>query len=154
MRARVKLVDKYWKGVVYDVGIGCGAFIEARARLTFGYDVCPAGVRWLKERQLYRDPYHGRVPAMSLWDVLEHIADFPRLLRNIDQWLFVSLPIFNGPDHAIRSKHFRPDEHVWYFTRHGLNNAMAALGFQLMEYSNMETVIGREDIGTFVYARK
>ena len=153
MRARVRLVDKYYKGVLCDIGIGCGAFIEARGIKTFGYDVCPAGLRWLKQRNLYRDPYGMKFAAMSLWDVLEHIADFPRLLRNVEQWLFISLPIFNGPEHALRSKHFRPDEHIWYFTRHGLNNVMAALGFKLIEYSNMESVLGREDIGSFVYRR-
>jgi hypothetical protein len=54
---------------------------------------------------------------------------------------------------VLRSKHFRPQEHIWYFTREGLVNAMKACGFSLVAESDFETELGREDIGTFAFRR-
>ena len=111
MQARFDFVERHHKGRLVDVGIGSGAFIELRRRrkrTTWGYDVNPAGIRWLEERALLVDPYLVSFEAMSLWDVLEHIPDFQSLLANVSEWLFLSLPIFRDAEHALRSKHFKP----------------------------------------------
>jgi len=71
----------------------------------------------------------------------------------VRKWLFVSLPIFRDAEHVLRSKHFRPQEHVWYFSRDGLIYAMKQCGFDLVSESNVETELGREDIGTFAFKR-
>jgi len=156
MQGRVNFVEQHWQSTLIDVGIGSGAFVElrrARGQTTYGYDVNPAGVRWLDERGLAIDPYCVPTPAMTLWDVLEHIPDYRPLLANVRQWLFVSLPIFSDAYHVLRSKHFRPQEHIWYFTREGLVNAMKACGFTLVAESDFETALGRADIGTFAFRR-
>jgi len=90
---------------------------------------------------------------MTLWDVLEHIPNYQLLLANVREWLFVSLPIFRDAEHVLRSKHFRPTEHCWYFTRDGLVYAMKQCGFELVAESTFETDLGREDIGTFAFQR-
>ena len=156
MRARVEFVERHYRGPLIDVGIGSGAFIELRRerrRTTYGYDVNPAGIAWLEERMLLVDPYLVSFDAMTLWDVLEHIPDFQSLLANVREWLFLSLPIFRDAEHALRSKHFKPDEHCWYFTRDGLVFVMNACGFALVSESMIETELGREDIGTFAFRR-
>jgi hypothetical protein len=156
MQARCDFVERHYRGKLIDVGIGSGAFIELRRQHdpTCGYDINPAGLRWLRERKLLADPYHVPFGSMTLWDVLEHIHEFPRLLQNVRRWLFVSLPIFRDAEHALRSKHFRPDEHYWYFTRDGLVFAMKLCGFGLVSESRVETELGREDIGTFAFRRE
>jgi hypothetical protein len=156
MRARVEFVERHYRGPLIDVGIGSGAFIELRRerrRTTYGYDVNPIGIEWLEQRMLLVDPYLVSFDAMTLWDVLEHIPDFQSLLANVRDWLFLSLPIFRDAEHALRSKHFRPDEHCWYFTRDGLVTAMNMCGFALVSESAVETDLGREDIGTFAFRR-
>jgi hypothetical protein len=156
MRGRFDFVERHHKGRLVDVGIGSGAFIElrrSRKRMTWGYDVSQAGIRWLDERALLVDPYLVSFEAMSLWDVLEHIPDFQSLLANVSDWLFLSLPIFRDAEHVLRSKHFKPAEHCWYMTRDGLLFAMKVCGFELISESNFETVLGREDIGTFAFQR-
>ena len=155
MRARVKFVERHHRGSLIDIGIGCGAFIEARGnhRMTYGYDVNPAGIEWLEQRGLFINPYFVSFDAASFWDVLEHISDFGPLLDNVRSWLFLSLPIFYSADHALASKHFRPIEHYWYFTRGGLIHVMQKCGFELVSESNVETELGREDIGTFAFRR-
>jgi hypothetical protein len=136
-----------------DVGIGSGAFIERRNDPTFGFDINPAGVVWLKERDLWCDPYDEAVPAVSMWDVLEHMHDFRPLLANVRQWLFLAVPIFRDAEHVLRSKHYRRDEHCWYFTRAGLVSVLRGLGFELIADSDMEIHAGREDIGAFAFRR-
>jgi Methyltransferase domain len=156
MEARCDFVEQHYQGALADVGIGSGAFIDAwrmRARAASGYDINPAGLRWLRERKLLVDPYHAPFDAMTLWDVLEHVADYRSLLRNVREWLFISLPIFRDAAHALRSKHFKPQEHCWYFTRDGLVFAMQQCGFLLVSESSAETDLGRDDIGTFAFKR-
>lgn len=156
MRARVDFVARHWNGVLVDVGIGSGAFIEARdakGHQTIGFDVCPQAIEWLLARNKIADPYRFEHNALCFWDVLEHIPNFPTLLANVTQWVFVSIPIFTDCDHVLRSKHLRCDEHVWYFTSRGLNSVMRWLGFECVEYNDMESQIGREDIGTFAFRR-
>jgi Methyltransferase domain len=156
MHARFNFVERHYRGPLVDVGIGSGAFVElrrGRGRTTYGYDVNPAGMEWLEQRMLLVDPHLVVFEAVTLWDVLEHIPDFQSLLANVREWLFVSLPIFRDAEHALRSKHFRPDEHCWYFTRDGLVFALKLCGFVLVSESKVETDLGREDIGTFAFRR-
>jgi len=157
MQARFNFVEQHYRGTLIDVGIGSGAFVELRQnrrRPTYGYDVNPAGIEWLEQRMLMVDPHLVAFDAATLWDVLEHIPDFQSLISNVREWLFLSLPIFRDAEHVLRSKHFRPDEHCWYFTREGLVIAMGMCGFALVSESSIETDLGREDIGMFAFRRE
>ncbi|WP_375591595.1 methyltransferase domain-containing protein [Chitiniphilus eburneus] len=148
--ARVELVRRHWGGQVVDIGIGCGQFIGAHGN-ALGDDINPVGKRWLAERSLQ---WHGgTVDALTFWDVLEHIHDPGPLLARAATWVFISLPIFEGHAHVQRSRHYRKDEHCWYFTRAGLVRFMGLHGFDLIEESDIETRLGREDIGSFAFRR-
>lgn len=153
--ARVELVRRHaGDDLVVDIGIGCGDFIQRRgSRITAGYDVNPAAVRWLLDRGLWADPYFKDPPNITCFDSLEHMARPEHLVDRVGRHVFLSIPIFDGPEHVLRSKHFRKDEHVFYFTREGLVRWMAAYGFVLREENRMEVELGREDIGTFVFKR-
>jgi Methyltransferase domain len=152
--ARMALVNRHHgNGPLVDVGIGCGSFVDAREN-THGYDINVRGIEWLNRRDLWWNPYTRRCRAISLWDVIEHIADFPALLARVDEFVFVSLPIFTGPDDVLLSRHYRRDEHVWYFTRDGFVRVMSGLGWQLLEENNDETRLGRDSIGSFAFRRR
>lgn len=157
MRARVEFVAKYWTAALVDVGIGSGAFLEARNAAghgpTLGYDVNPTAVEWLRSRNLYYDPRDNSPLALSFWDSLEHIPDFSRFLCSPLLWVFVCLPVFRDGAHVLASKHYKKDEHCWYFTAAGLIHVMNMLGFVCVETSVVETELGREDIGTFAFRR-
>ena len=153
-QSRINLVNSYTKAEVVDVGIGCGDFIMSRPVNTYGFDINPVGVAWLKERGLWRDPTGEIVFAVSFWDVLEHIPDPAAILDNVERFVFVSLPLFTGPEHVLGSKHFRRDEHCWYWTYDGLLWWMGEHGFECLEHCTPESLLGREDIHTFVFRRK
>lgn len=156
--ARVELTLKHQRyGVLVDVGIGCGAFVAARSHwvATKGFDVNPAGVRWLQQKKAWCDPTQEEVDAISFWDCLEHIPSPEAMLSNVRNFVFVSLPIVpgNGPP-PLDWKHLRRDEHCWYFTRRGLIEWMGEHGFECIEHGTPESLLGREDIDTFVFRRR
>lgn len=153
MRARVEFVARHYHGLLCDIGIGSGAFIETRRTMTCGWDVNPIALAWLKSRNLLMDPSEAYCPAISMWDVLEHIPNFYGLLNNVLHWIFLSIPIFRDQNHALASKHFKPGEHCWYFTDNGLRLVMEHFGFQCVERSSFESKLGRDEIGSFAFQR-
>ena len=150
--ARRAMVARHWDADVTDIGIGCGQFVASRARTT-GFDINPVGVTWLEARGKFHDPYAVAVDAVTFWDSLEHIPDPAPLLANVRHWVFVSLPIFRDLPHVLRSKHYKPGEHYWYFTDAGFVSFMAAHGWRLVERNLEETEIGREDIASYAFKR-
>lgn len=149
--ARVALVNKYWDGLVLDVGIGGGRFVEEVCGM--GYDVNPAAVQWLKKDGRWGDPGARQFDAMCFWDSLEHIHDPRPILANCRRFAFISLPIFESPSDILQSKHYRRQEHCWYFTRRGLVGFMALAGFWLLETNWMESDLGRDGIASFAFER-
>lgn len=151
-QARIDLVECFWNGDVIDVGIGGGRFVSEK-RGAYGFDVNPHAVAWLRETGMGRDPYLGS-DALCFWDSLEHIHNPAPLLAQCRVYVFVSCPVFSGPEHVLRSKHFRRDEHCWYFTPDGLGCFMKRFGFEECHRNSMEQALGREDIETFVFRRR
>lgn len=168
MRARVMLVEKYVpKARIVDIGIGSGHFIETREakvnfpldhsgveRLTFGYDVNKHAIMWLLNRDLWWDPWAREPEVLTFWDSLEHMPRPHDLVARVKSTIFVSIPIFRDREHVLTSKHFKPGEHLWYFTRGGFITHMKRLGFTLVEENEMESALGRDEIGTFVFKRR
>jgi Methyltransferase domain len=149
---RVSLVRSHWRGPVVDVGIGGGRFVQDHHD-AFGFDINPSAVAWLKGRKRYCDPHSNSIEAATFWDSLEHIHDPAPILENVRRFVFVSLPIFDDVAHVLRSKHFKPAEHCWYFTRTGFDRFMRRFGFRMVDHSTIEQSAGREDIESFAFER-
>jgi hypothetical protein len=148
---RVKFARKFWKGQIIDIGIGAGRFVqETNCK---GFDVNNSAIKWLKNNEFFSDPYKQEVDCITCWDSLEHIAEPEKLINQVKKWVFISIPIFQNGEQAIKSKHYRPGEHIWYFTERGLIQWMARLGFSLKSHSDEETKIGREEIKTYAFFR-
>lgn len=162
MASRVQLVKRHvgelalQAAPLLDVGIGSGAFVEAceacgiRAE---GFDVNPAGIAWLEQRGIFRDLYLGQHRVVCFWDALEHIREPDLALAHCAEWVFVAVPIFRDAAHVLASKHYRRDEHYWYFTRAGFRAFAAAQGFDVVDLVATETALGRDDVETFVLRR-
>jgi hypothetical protein len=120
---------------------------------TTGFDVNPLGIEWLKSRDAWRSPYDFPVDSITCWDSLEHIAEPHKLLCSVNNFVFISIPIFRDSMHALTSKHYKPREHYWYFTHNGLIETMNGEGFALIHSTNEESVIGREDIHSYCFQR-
>lgn len=150
--ARIAMVRRHYAGPLLDVGIGSGHFVENRPN-TWGYDVNPAGVQWLSEQGAFLDLYVGDVPAATFWDSLEHIPDPAYAVQQVREWVFVALPVFDGAEHCLNSKHFRKTEHRWYWTPDGFSRWMTLQGFREVERNYVESEIGREGIASYAFRR-
>lgn len=152
-QARIDMVARHYSGAVLDVGIGSGQFVIERGEPTYGYDVNPYAIEWLQERGLYQDLYTESLRALTFWDSLEHIPDPAAAVARAGEWVFVSLPIFDGPEHCLASKHYRPGEHIWYFEGRGIKSWFSRQGFECVEHNTNETDLGREGIGSYAFRR-
>lgn len=154
---RTTLTESYCSCIL-DIGIGSGEFIKKSKIKVFGYDINPHGVQWLQERSLFVDPYKEmpeNIQGISLWDTLEHIPE-PHLLWQTlrsGQYVFVSIPIFQDLHAVKENKHFRPNEHYYYFSFSGFITYMKDSGFNFIESNNNETQAGREGIWTFAFVK-
>jgi hypothetical protein len=153
---RTNITEKYC-GTILDIGIGSGEFIKESKIAVYGFDINEIAVKWLKELGLYVDPY-AKMPnfdGLTFWDSLEHIPNPHALLSLVKpkQYVFISIPIFDSLLNLKKSKHYRPNEHYYYFTANGMINYMKDLGFSAIEIDDFETKAGREDIMTFVFQK-
>lgn len=154
---RCKFVEKYADSVL-DVGIGSGAFLKNTCAKGYGFDINPFAVDYLKEKNQFFDPYETEnypFKAWTFWDCIEHMANPKLLLSKVkqDQFVFVSLPIFSDLTKVKQSKHYKPNEHVIYFTARGLLNYFVDLNLKCLEISDAESVIGRENILSFAFQK-
>lgn len=155
MAFRTELVNQYTSRLVVDVGIGSGAFIKTRgSSITHGYDVNPKAIAWLQRDRIWIDLYANKVPAATFWDVLEHIREPEKALAQVLHHAFVSVPIFRDPAHVLDSRHYRKDEHYWYWTRAGFIRFANECGFAVDDILATESAIGRDEIETFVLVRE
>lgn len=142
---------------IVDVGIGSGLFVKTLR--TFGYkawgmDINPHAIRWLNERGwLWKED--NPITAMTFWDSLEHLSNpVEFILSRSPQFVLVSTPIYFNEQDCLHSKHFRPDEHLWYFTQEGLQMMMKKIGYSLLEENWDESrKAKRENIMSFAFQR-
>ena len=93
--------------------------------------------------------------GLTFWDSFEHISEPSIILRKIYKgtYIFLSIPIFPDLVLLTNSRHYRPDEHYWYFTEEGLINLFNDNGFELIDFNEIESELGRKDIKTFAFRR-
>lgn len=151
-KARLELVEKYTKASLgVDIGIGGGRYVKES--WGHGYDVSSEAVEWLQKMSSYVDPYEVAVHSITCWDSLEHIPEPEKLLAQVTGWLFVSMPIYNDMADVLQSKHYKPGEHLHYWTLPGFVNWCEEQGFQVMEVNHAESELGREGITSFAFKR-
>lgn len=156
--SRCNLLKKYLPegATVLDIGAGTGAFVRAAVAAGFaakGFDVMPETVAILKKADLYSE--ETSVDGITMWDTIEHL-DAPEVrLKRVRRGghIFVSVPIFEDLNKIRESKHYRPGEHLYYWTRDGFIKWMGWYGFRLLEESSHEIDAGREAIGAFVFVK-
>lgn len=135
-----------------DVGIGGGRFCEDMD--CAGFDINPKAIEWLKKERRWHNLLMSEKPVdhLTFWDSLEHIHDPETILSRVKDSVFVSMPIYENAEHILKSKHFRKDEHCWYFTDDGLKWFMRLFGFEC-ERQSMGEQLYREDIHTYHFRR-
>lgn len=139
---------------VLDIGVGAGEFIKWRSH-TMGYDVDPKAVAWLKSSGKWSDQF-GRFRAFTFWDVIEHVETPEDYFRHMvtGSRVFVCVPIFDDLRRIRESRHYRPGEHLYYFTARGFIAWMGMHRFELIGRSAHECAAGRDSVLTFAFERQ
>ncbi len=151
---RVRFVGEHFgSGPVVDVGIGSGDFIRHRPS-TWGHDVNPVAIEWLKRNDLWTGSLR-RFDAATFWDVLEHVPTPEHYLGQlaIGAMVFASIPVFDDLRRVRESRHYRPGEHLYYFTPWGFVAWMDRHGFKHVATDAYETRAGRDSILSFAFRR-
>ena len=158
-KLRIELIKSYNDNpeTNLDVGVGSGDIVNAIK--CFGYDVNPHMIYKLSKQGQFKNLYTDdltEINTISFFDSFEHIEDIDKVLEVCKgKIIIISLPIFKGK--TIKElkewKHYREDEHYHYFTPRGFVNYIERKGFILLEISEDEEELGREDIRTFVIQR-
>lgn len=133
-----------------DFGAGSGAFVRAAGAAGYaarGFDLIPAAADRLRAAGVYaEDLWPFRV--VTAWDVIEHLEAPGDFLDSLPSgtWLFVSIPIFDDLSRIRESKHYRPGEHLVYFSHAGFIEWTKCYGYELIETDTFEIRAGRESI--------
>ena len=153
---RTKISSKYAKtGMILDVGVGSGEFIQKSKNKVFGFDINPNGIKWLKDENKYLNPYTddiSKIKVFTLWDTLEHMVNpcyFLSLLKK-NQIAIITLPIYDNFLRLTLSKHFKKNEHLYYWTNESFEWHMEQNEFKIIECSEEENKCGRQGVKTFV----
>lgn len=152
---RIDLVNKYAGDAakVLDVGIGSGEFIKKRPN-TWGTDINPRAIEWLAANGRFAERFED-FTAFTFWDVIEHVEDPEHYFRAMPEGslLFTSVPVFADLKLIRESRHYRPGEHLYYWTDQGFVDWMALHRFKLLERQDYETRAGRDSIVSFAFAK-
>ena len=133
--------------VVLDYGSGVGWFRAWRPKGIKVYSCDIASYPQTGTQFLMYD-------VVCFWDVLEHIPDFTviepilALARNVA----VSIPLIPQEESFSTWKHFKPGEHLHYFTPSTLDALLAKYGFELRKAGQPECP-PRKDITSVLYAK-
>jgi len=159
---RAGLVAAHAKGRLLDVGYGNGAFLRAAEQLGFdvyGSDLHGADVG-IRDVPLVGDE---KWDAVTFFDSLEHFPDFEPACHVLKrtQVAVLSVPLKPSwwPKWQPKWKHYKPGEHLHYFTRRSLVTFMYQLGFTPHYLGNFEDGIrgslenGEQNILTAVFKR-
>ncbi len=98
--------------------------------------------------------------AICFFDVLEHIFSLQSFVRVIPHnMLITSIPIYpdklssKNIEELKKWKHYRPEQHNWYFTTEGFKNFMKKYGGWNCIYESKDEEPIRTDITNYVFVR-
>lgn len=149
---------------VLDIGYGSGVFLKAVAKLArvaiYGLDIHKHD-RGIKEVDFKTKI---KFDIVTFFDSLEHFPNFDEIFKLDAKMMLVSLP--KRPETFFESpttwKHYKPGEHLHYFSNQSLATLMKCYGYEFDSESDLEdTLRGKcnhggqiqQNISTSVYRK-
>jgi hypothetical protein len=129
---------------ILDIGYGNGAFLKAcnkTIQKTYGYDISPYPVP--KNTERINTIFDLEFECVTLFDCLEHWENIYELKKIKSKYIIISVPELHNftEKEFLGWRHYRQNEHIWYFTKYGLANFMKKIGYKLINSSNIEDTI-------------
>jgi hypothetical protein len=133
--------------LVLDYGSGCGWFRAYRPPkvVVDTYDIGSYPQTGIK---------HDFYSIICFWDVLEHLHNIEDVAHILSMTEFIALSVPIKPDkQPLKSwKHFKPGEHLHYFSESNLNDILDSYNFRCLIKGYPECP-PREDILSSIYTR-
>jgi len=133
-------------GKLLDYGCGSGHFIDTNPNGKFhvaGYDVNPFSGRSAQE--VLRAEFDG----VTFWDSLERVPVPKALIAGLSrpEWVFLTVPDCSSVlgEQIMRWRHYRPGEHLHYFTPESLCVMLRGLGYSVREVNRKEAILRNPD---------
>lgn len=133
---------------ILDVGCGNGSFLSACSQIIkdcYGYDVVdyklPNNIN--KVDNIFNKKYE----VITFFDSLEHFEDINCLKDLKCDYICVSVPWchYTSDEWFKKWKHRRENEHIWHFNEISLKNFFEELNFELINYTNFEDSIRKNN---------
>ena len=128
---------------ILDFGCGSGSFVRMIREIgltAYGFDVNDFTVD-------LRPPENYKPKIIVAWDSFEHLTDeqqkeFFDLAKNA-KVICLSVPDFQTPNKNYISdwRHYRPGEHLHYYTIKSISEKFKQNGFQLVNFSHDEDIV-------------
>ena len=143
--------------IVLDYGSGCGMFglFKPDHVIYDSYDIGKIGDAPYPQTGIR----HDRYTVICFWDVLEHVdweqapdAYIEQILPRTE-YAAITLPIHPTGEPGEGWKHWKPGEHLTYFTTEGVIAFMDKRGFDLVKHGKPECP-PRIDIESFLFRRR
>lgn len=134
----------YVPGSILDVGYGNGSFLRTCSKIIpkcYGNDisgyVMPEGCAFIS------DIKSKFFEVITFFDSLEHFEDIEFMEQLKCKYVCISVPCCHYIDDEWFKnwKHRKPNEHLFHFNKHTLNNFMLRMGFKNISSGNIEDVI-------------
>ena len=147
------------RGKLLDVGAGDGAFV--RAALQAGFDAYAQDIAERNDGLPRVTALDGEFDVVTCFDSLEHFPDLLQIFRAKAAVYVVTIP--HRPqdltdDNVGEWRHYKPDEHLHYFSKESLGLFFHRAGYRLVAYASVEDAIrkgpgGDSNTMTYIFQR-
>jgi hypothetical protein len=146
-RIRWDFISEINPRVVLDYGSGVGWF---RAWRPPGVKVDSYDIGPVPQTEIRLTMYD----VTCFWDVLEHIPNIEGLepILNLSRHVALTIPIQPTNTPVNDWRHFKPMEHLNYFTQNSIQDLLGQYGFNLLKESKAECP-PRTDIHSFLFKK-
>jgi SAM-dependent methyltransferase len=138
---KIRLSFIPYPGSILDYGCGSGSFVKAarkRKYTAYGYDVNNFTAD-------LRPPKKFKPHIITAWDSFEHLTDKQQTdffkIAESAKFIILSVPDFSTPTKnktLSQWRHYRPQEHLHYYTRKALTIRFESEGFNFFFFSHAE----------------
>jgi len=145
--ARWKFVNKHDPCTVLDFGCGSASFAKQS----------PKNIRCYSYDPFFKKDYtfleRPEFDVVTFWDSLEHMTRIQLVPLLNAKEVCLSVPITDDVHNIISWKHFRPGEHVWYFSDEALKKLFQRWEYAFIERDDFEVRLGRDSILSYRFVK-
>ena len=165
MKRAAFVTDHRSYGNLTDIGCGVGAFLNIVGQFDCytslkGYDINSTCVAITKNSGFDAESTPNGLPevtseVVTFFDTLEHFRSLTRVMGKVAnaEVIVITIPLFTDYDSIEKSHHFKPGEHLHYFTDKSIQVLFKRYLFSPIKWSDFEDKVGRRGLRSYLFER-